>query len=191
MNASPEKLYRMPQQASEGSPSRPPPNNLCALPRRLQKDADHPTVLPSATLDVLQAPVDDILMSMEVYPQELLTLVAWPEHNYPFYSSISVTYGPVSFCFFSFVFVFRQIGLSCFLFVLWRDPSLVSLYFVFSRTLSPCVFVSPYSGGGGGGGGGGGSGGGGGGGGGGWYCCQVLFVVIGGSLACSPRCALE
>lgn len=99
VSASPEKVYRLPQQSPECPPSRPPPYNLCALPRRLQKDAYHPTVLPSAILDVLQAPVDDILMSMEVYPQELLTLVAWPEHNYPFYSSISVTYGPVGFCF--------------------------------------------------------------------------------------------
>lgn len=70
----------------------------------LQPDeqADHHTVRAKNLLEVLQRPgmMDDVAMTMTVYPQDLLTLVAWPEHLAPVWSSICVTYGPVSRVFF-------------------------------------------------------------------------------------------
>ena len=52
---------------------------------------------PEALLE-LQRPeaMGDVYMSMTVFPQELLTLIGWPNHLYPHYSSICVTQGPVS-----------------------------------------------------------------------------------------------
>ncbi|CAM9268644.1 unnamed protein product [Ascophyllum nodosum] len=52
---------------------------------------------PEALLE-LQRPeaMGDVYMSMTVFPQELLTLIGWPNHLYPNYSSICVTQGPVA-----------------------------------------------------------------------------------------------
>lgn len=59
-------------------------------------DADQLTTVPREMLEVLQRSGDSVSMTMAVFPQELLTLVSWPEHVYPSYSSICVTHGPVS-----------------------------------------------------------------------------------------------
>lgn len=53
---------------------------------------------PSAMLEMLEREDSDVCMTMAVFPQELLTLVAFPEHAAPYYSSISVTHGPVWAC---------------------------------------------------------------------------------------------
>lgn len=65
--------------------------------------AHYVTVYPKALLDMLHRlgvtngrGDEDIQMSMSVFPQELLILIAFPQHLFPHYSSISVTHGPVS-----------------------------------------------------------------------------------------------
>lgn len=61
--------------------------------------AHYMTGYPKALLDMLQRVGDeDIQMSMSVFPQELLILIAFPELLWPHYSSISVTHGPVRTC---------------------------------------------------------------------------------------------
>lgn len=64
---------------------------------RRKGDVEHLTIFPEAMLEVLKSEDSerDVCMTMAVFPQELLTLVAFPEHAAPYYSSISVTFGPV------------------------------------------------------------------------------------------------
>lgn len=67
---------------------------------RRKGDVEHLTIFPEAMLEVLKSEDSDrdVCMTMAVFPQELLTLVAFPEHAAPYYSSVSVTFGPVRFC---------------------------------------------------------------------------------------------
>ena len=62
---------------------------------RPKGDVEHLTIYPEALLEVLKEEDNDVCMTMTVFPQELLTLVAFPEHTAPYFSSISVTHGPV------------------------------------------------------------------------------------------------
>lgn len=61
---------------------------------------EHLAISPEAVLEVLkkQDSESDVYMTEAVFTQELLTLVAFPEHCAPYYSSVSATFGPVSAC---------------------------------------------------------------------------------------------
>lgn len=63
---------------------------------RPEGEVEHLTICPTDLLAVLKDTDNDIRMTMTVFPQELLTLVAFPEHSEPFYSSVSVAHGSVS-----------------------------------------------------------------------------------------------
>ncbi|CAM9396487.1 unnamed protein product [Scytosiphon promiscuus] len=63
---------------------------------RPEGEVEHLTISSKDMLAVLKDTTNDICMARTVFPQELLTLVAFPEHAYPYYSSVSVTHGPVS-----------------------------------------------------------------------------------------------
>ncbi|CAB1096057.1 unnamed protein product [Ectocarpus sp. CCAP 1310/34] len=63
---------------------------------RPKGDVEYLTIYPEALLEVLKEEDNDVCMTMTVFPQELLTLVAFPEHTAPYFSSISVTHGPVA-----------------------------------------------------------------------------------------------
>lgn len=76
----------------------PPTHRITKFIRRIRHgpEGDDLTVDQMAMLELRQQPKSEVCMTMAVFPQELLTLVAWPEHAAPYYSSICVTYGPVS-----------------------------------------------------------------------------------------------
>eukprot|EP00752_Nemacystus_decipiens_P009048 g8079.t1 len=101
---------RSPRQSAAMSPTQQQhqhrqPSGLTALTlgdsrrihNRRRGDVEHLTIFPEAMLEVLKSEDSerDVRMTMAVFPQELLTLVAFPEHAAPYYSSVSVTFGPV------------------------------------------------------------------------------------------------